>query len=336
MPYGSSGDVYVLADEYGRVLVQHVEDGDYYQCVAWVDGETRFDFDSASDTELVDLMKNRGFIEGLTIGENLDVTVNIGRLTETYVWDAEKAEFDYDFDSWVNGSRTLTTKWFAKSDGTPELVVVNSADEKPVYFYVGGAGTQRCLVVNYPGDEEQYFGLDLASEHPELTSWHSVDCYESTAPGEGMATLNIVNFGSDDNIFVITINEDGVYREGSARLPQPPVPVPIPIEGAVQVFKDPFCSEYVTSGSYQAVYVRLNRAFGYGDKVKYGNPGVAGSSLVVYTPTDEDPSDTYMVEAYVDFQNASTQEPFEARQVIKCTSGSLVSVTNPLTVFGEL
>ena len=248
MPYGSSGDVYVLADKYGRVLVEHVEDGDYYRCVAWVDGETRFDFDSASDTELVTQMLNRGFVEGLTIGENLDVTVNIGGLTETYVWDGEKAEFDYDFDSWVNGSRTLTTKWFAKSDGSPELVVVDTANETPVYF-VDGAGTQRCLVVEYPGDDEQYFGLDLVSEHAELTSWHSVECYESTAPGEGMATLNIVNFAPDDNIFVITINEDGAYREGSAQ---------VPITPSVQIYGDEACTVRPV-GVLRTVYAKVNR-----------------------------------------------------------------------------
>lgn len=282
MPYGGSGDVYVLADEYGRVLVQHVEDGDYYQCVAWVDGETRFDFDSASDTELVDLMKNRGFVEGLTIGENLDVTVNIGRLTETYVWDAEKAEFDYDFDSWVNGSRTLTTKWFAKSDGTPELVVVNSADEKPVYFYVGGAGTQQCLVVNYPGDEEQYFGLDLASEHPELTSWHSVECYESTAPGEGMATLNIVTFGPDDNIFVITINEDGAYREDSAKVSLTP---------RLEIFGDELCTVRPT-GVTNEVYARLNFQFGLNNSISWE---VGNSWAQIITPTSEKPSGVYFI-----------------------------------------
>lgn len=213
----------MLADKYGRVLVQHVEDGDYYQCVAWVDGDTRFDFDSASDQELVTVMIDRGFVEGLTIDDGLNVTVNIGGLTESYVWNDVSKEFDYDFDSWVNGSRTLTTKWFAKSDGTHELVVVDTASETPVYF-VDGAGTSRCLVINNPGEASQYFGIDMISEHSELTSWHSVDCYESTAPGEGMATLNIVNFGPNENIFVITINEDGEYRDGSAQLPVVPKP----------------------------------------------------------------------------------------------------------------
>lgn len=330
MPYGGSGDVYVLADEYGRVIVEHVEDGDYYQCVAWVDGETRFDFDSASDTELVNLMKNRGFVEGLTIGENLDVTVNIGRLTETYVWDAEKAEFDYDFDSWVNGSRTLTTKWFAKSDGTPELVVVNSASE-PVYFYDGDEGTQRCLVVNYPGDEEQYFSLDLASEHPELTSWHSVECYESTAPGEGMATLNIVNFGPDDNIFVITINEDGEYREGSALVPIAPEPAPIDVVGAAQVFNDPFCSQYA-DGSEEDVYLRVNRSFGYGDKKTWGSYQTMGSSLIIYTPTQGEPDSTYKVEVWIDWHSGNVTGPIEAGTVIRCHS-PYPGVENPQVIF---
>lgn len=323
----------MLADKYGRILVQHVEDGDYYQCVAWVDGETRFDFDSASDTELVDLMKNRGFVEGLTIGENLDVTVNIGRLKETYVWDAEKAEFDYDFDSWVNGSRTLTTKWFAKSDGTPELVVVNSADEKPVYFYNGDGGTQRCLVVNYPGDEEQYFGLDLASEHPELTSWHSVDCYESTAPGEGMATLNIVNFGPDDNIFVITINEDGAYREGSAQVPIVPAPTPIAVEGDVQIFNDPLCTEYF-NGQSNICYARLNNGLVFDGARRWGEESQPATSLQLSAPSEEFPTDGYAITAYGYYRkNPYAAGPYAAGSVHKLLAAEGWPVANPVTIF---
>lgn len=223
MPYEDSGDLYMLVDKYGRVLVQHFDDGDYYQAIVWSD--TRFDWDSMAEPELLEVMNDRGYVEALTIAENLNVTVNIGAETETYVWNAAKAEFDHDFDFWANGERTLALKWFQRESGSPFCAVVDDNSGGPITWN-DQSGQGRCLVLLNPGEEIPEFGFELLSQYPELeqdvAGLYEITCYESPVPGY----IGVNTFVDDtgDNIFVMNISDDGAYTESSAQLPVPPGP----------------------------------------------------------------------------------------------------------------
>ncbi len=330
MPYEGSGDVYVLADKYGRVLVQHVEDGDYYQAVVWSD--TRFDWDSLADPGLLELMNDRGYVEALTIAENLGVTVNIGDETETYVWDTAKAEFDYEFDIWTNGERTLALKWFPRENGNPFCAVVDDNSGGPI-TWEDQSGQSRCLVLLNPGDETPEFSFGLLSQYPELehdvAGLYEVTCYESPVPDH--IGVNTIIDETDENIFVINISDDGAYTESSSRLPSVPEPIPIAVDGAVQVFNDPFCTEYF-DGVARTCYVRLNRAFNVEKEWREG----AKQLLSIATPIEEDPDIPYLVLYYNPiWRSAGYSQAFKAGQVIKCESNNSDTISNPVTIFRD-
>ena len=320
----------MLADKYGRVLVQHVEDGDYYQAVVWSD--TRFDWDSLADPGLLELMNDRGYVEALTIAENLSVTVNIGGESETYVWDTAKAEFDYDFDLWVNGERTLALKWFPRNNGNPFCAVVDDNSGGPI-TWEDQSGQNRCLVLLNPGDETPEFGFELLSQYPELehdvAGLYEVTCYESPVPDH--IGVNTIIDETDDNIYVINISDDGAYTESSSRLPSVPEPIPIAVEGAVQVFKDQLCTEYF-DGVARACYVRLNRAFGQ-DMGKVWQQDE--KMLLAVEAPNAYSSSPYMVWYYDNWISDEYTKAFEAGKVVKCVTSSSITIDNPVTIFRD-
>jgi hypothetical protein len=95
--------------------------------------------------------------------------------------------------------------------------------------------------------------------------------------------------------------------------PQPIAPV-----GKVQVFANPECTAYA-DGQSKEVWARLNQDFGYDDVTFWGNISSGHDYLAVYTPSTENPTDSYAINVWVDWYSEDFTEPFTSGQIIKCT-----------------
>lgn len=106
-----------------------------------------------------------------------------------------------------------------------------------------------------------------------------------------------------------------------------------PIEplGKLQVFKDQNCTEYA-DGTENAVYVRVNQNFGFGDNEVWALGGEQGKSAVVATPTDENPSDGYSIGIWWDWNSDGEYNGFTAGDIIRCP-GTGSTVQNPTVIF---
>mgnify|MGYP003298833204 CR=1 FL=1 len=124
-----SGEVQVLTDTYGRIFTQHDPDGDVRTAVVWVPGDSRIDWDDASDQELVTLLGKYGYNDALTI-ENNNVTINDNEETETLIWDSAAMDFTVDVDMFVNGAQNMYFR--TVNDGSQDVTVLVDADGKAI------------------------------------------------------------------------------------------------------------------------------------------------------------------------------------------------------------
>lgn len=75
------------------------------------------------------------------------------------------------------------------------------------------------------------------------------------------------------------------------------------------------------------VYVKLARAFNFGDALTIGTLDNVGKLIQIQTPTTGVPNDPYFVNVWdVDLNSSDYESPFTANQVVQCSTGS------PLTV----
>lgn len=108
---------------------------------------------------------------------------------------------------------------------------------------------------------------------------------------------------------------------------EPVPPSPLPVEGDVQVFLDPECTQYAT-GIVSTVYVRINVPW-----IGSGSGWTSGSSLVgvfmAFSPDDEYGSDSYSFSVYTDIVS-TVNGPYSVGQVVP---GS-VGVGDPIDISG--
>lgn len=115
---------------------------------------------------------------------------------------------------------------------------------------------------------------------------------------------------------------------------EPVPPSPPPVEGDVQVFLDPECTQYAT-GLVDTVYVRINVPWsGIDSGWSNGNYSDPTKLFVAYSPTLENPSDPYDFSLWVDFF-ATVQGPYYAGQVVEATTSGAFDVTGYTTVFSK-
>lgn len=148
--YGVSGEVQVLTDTYGRILTQHDPDGDVRTAVVWVPGDSRIDWDDASDQELVTLLGKYGYNDALTI-ENNNVTISDNGETETLTWDSAAMDFTVDVDMFQNGAQNMYFK--TVSDGNSQVTVLVDADGKAIQAPTLGEYTNVLFTVANNGTE---------------------------------------------------------------------------------------------------------------------------------------------------------------------------------------
>jgi hypothetical protein len=81
------------------------------------------------------------------------------------------------------------------------------------------------------------------------------------------------------------------------------------------------CTERPVVGqTYTTLYVKLHKAFGFGDINTWGDATDVFSNLTVFTPTNEEPEEKYAVGLWTDWFSADTTEPFTSGQIIAVTT----------------
>ena len=143
---------------------------------------------------------------------------------------------------------------------------------------------------------------------------------------ENETSFSVDYFGTTINVV------DGVVQ-GDVTFAQIPAPSPIPVEGDVQVFLDPECTQYAT-GEVEKVYVRINTPWS-GVESGWDVTNQTGSVIFsALSPTTEYPSDPYGFNLWVDF-SAEKAEPYNAGEVVEVGLGSTFDVTGFTTVFSK-
>lgn len=113
--------------------------------------------------------------------------------------------------------------------------------------------------------------------------------------------------------------------------PEPPCPTPIPVEGDVQIFADPECTQYATGAAVETVYARINEPWGFNEEWGVGGP--SGPELNCVGPTEELPDDAYYVQWFIDWQSDPYSDPFTPGQVVELHNPYPYEMDNPTTVF---
>lgn len=115
--------------------------------------------------------------------------------------------------------------------------------------------------------------------------------------------------------------------------PEPPGPTPIPVEGDVQIFADPECTQYAV-GNELTVYARVNVPWGVDGDWSIDGPGEA-NTISCGGPTSDYPDDKYYITLWVDWSSADYDQPFNPGQIVPLNTIPGQVVNNPRTVFNK-
>lgn len=116
--------------------------------------------------------------------------------------------------------------------------------------------------------------------------------------------------------------------------PTPPSPSVIPAEGVAQVFADEGCTQYYDGSQTNHVFVRVNRAFGYGEDFVTPSDPVSGH-IQIAGPSSEFPEDQFGISVYVDYTSDQLGTNIDAGTVVECSTLETVTITDPVTIFYE-
>lgn len=317
-----SGEVQVLTDTYGRIFTQHDPDGDVRTAVVWVPGDSRIDWDDASDQELVTLLGKYGYNDALTI-ENNNVTINDNGETETLIWNSAAMDFTVDVDMFQNGAQNMFFR--TVNDGSQDVTVLVDADGKAIVAPTLGEYTGVLFSVANNGTE-----IDT------ITSGSSISAAAVIQACGGSVNVTALDAGA--SVFLIVMGTHVQFCNADDLTTTPAVNrLPgevIPVEGDLQVFRNESCTEYAT-GYDRVVFVRVNRAIGYGDATQYGSSGPESAQCMVTTPSAAEPDEVYYISLWTDWSSADYEEPFAAGTVVRCEfqGSSEPSLDNVTTVF---
>lgn len=228
----------VLTDTYGRILTQHDPDGDVRTAVVWVPGDSRIDWDDASDQELVTLLGKYGYNDALTI-ENNNVTINTNGETETLTWDSVAMDFTVDVDMFQNGTQNMYFR--TVNDGTRDVTVLVDADGKAIHAQTLGIYTNVLFTVANNGTE-----IDTITEGSSISQEGIVN-----ACG-GSVNVTVLNAG--ESVFMLVKGTHIQYCNSDDSTTTPSV-----AEWAwLEIFADEDCSE-LPQGNPTTVYAKLKK-----------------------------------------------------------------------------
>lgn len=114
----------------------------------------------------------------------------------------------------------------------------------------------------------------------------------------------------------------------------PAPPEPIPVEGDIQIFANPECTEYATGNEYK-VYARINVPWGFnGGWTKHSVE--QGGNLDCYAPATQAPDDVYSMLLWYDWNATDSQTPYNVGEIVELTASDVgLSVENPVCVFSK-
>lgn len=200
----------VLTDTYGRILTQHDPDGDVRTAVVWVPGDSRIDWDDASDQELVTLLGKYGYNDALTI-ENSNVTINTNGETETLTWNSDAMDFTADVDMFQNGTQNMYYR--TVNDGTRDVTVLVDADGKAIMAPTLGEYTSVLFSVANNGTE-----IDT------ITSGGSISTSAIIDACGGFVNVTVLDAG--DSVFLLVMGTHVQYCNGDDTTTTPTVSTP--------------------------------------------------------------------------------------------------------------
>lgn len=150
VPYGAEGEVQVLTDTYGRILTELDNGGGYRTACVYVPGDSRLDWDTAGDYELVTLLGKYGYNDALTF-EGDNITINDNGESETLIWDDAAMDFTVDVELFQNGAQNMYFK--TVNDGNSNVTVLVDADGKAIMAPTLGEYTDVLFSVANNGTE---------------------------------------------------------------------------------------------------------------------------------------------------------------------------------------
>lgn len=313
----------VLVDTYGRILTEYDSDGNFRTAVVWVPGDSRIDWDSASDTELVALLNKYGHNDALTIDEGTkNVIISTNDETETLVWDNTAMDFTVDFDQWQNGTANMFYRTVQVNN--QNVTVLCDADGKAIRAPFGQFDTAVFQV----GDD----GASIES----ITAGSSIAIADVVTACGG--ATDIANLDGGDVVellvngnYVQFCNTDSTTTTPMVALYGGPV---IAAQGKVQIFDSLDCNHYA-DGQSNVVYARVNINVGVNGGFAVGSPADPGKALAVHAPTTSSPSDPYNVQVWIEFSSADTNNPITAGTVIRAEQPAqyFTPVDNPTVIF---
>lgn len=221
MPWGDNGDIYLPVDKYGRVLTK-LDDGVRY-APAWVDGDNITNFDDASDSVLVNAMRDHGFIDALSYDDFSSITVNtLDGAPESISWSDDSNEFNVQIPLWANAAVTMSYKPLTLGDGSQIDCAVSDETGELIVWRDDNGDPRYCHVAHY--DSGDALEWDNISDHPEIEEQTDglrfIDIFSSVSDDFGETDTIVDAAGS--SYFVVNTDQDGYYRDGSARIPQAP------------------------------------------------------------------------------------------------------------------
>lgn len=241
----------------------------------------------------------------MTIEDN-NVTINDNGETETLIWDRAAMDFTVDVDMFQNGTQNMYFK--TVSDGNSQVTVLVDADGKAIQAPTLGEYTNVLFTVANNGTE-----IDTITDDD---TYSRIDIINACG-----GSVNVTALDAGASVFLLVMgthvqfcNADDLNTTPAVnRLPGEVIPV----EGDLQVFRNESCTEYAT-GYDRVVFVRVNRAIGYGDATQYGASGPVSAQCMVTTPSAAEPEEVYYILLWADWNSADYEEPFAAGTVVRC------------------
>ena len=305
------------------------QDGANVSGYAWDDETPTEDFDNIGrySEQFNELRYAWGEVVRITedTGTTVTITTDDGTLLLTY--DTQSGNLVPVVGELTNRQETLWLRTIPVND-IAVTVVVNDNGEPVVLF--NRSGYTKFLKAMWESNGE--LTISEVNDNATLTA------IETYAGGLAEITVEDSTDGnfqkyidSDFDGYYFVTNQDGYITLGTLEVF--PTTQPIAVDGAVQVFVDQACTQYA-SPSATSFYVRLNRAFGFGDYKEYGSRSDTLQFLGIYTPESEYPNDKYRINAYVDYESQDFDNQFNAGQVVN-VSGSLRMNGAPKVIFRD-
>lgn len=300
----------ILVDTYGRILTEYDSDGNFRTAVVWVPGDSRIDWDSASDTELVALLNKFGYNDALTIDAGTkNVLISTNDETETLVWDNTAMNFTVDIDQWQNGTSNMFYRTVQINN--QDVTVLCDADGKAIRAPFGEYDTALFQVDNN--------GTSIDS----ITAGSSIAIADVITACGGATDVTNLNGGDVVELLVNGHYVQYINADSSTTTPS------VPGWTIIEIWADELCTVR-PSGTTDHVFAQVKETFGMNGGRQWGN---MGDQLIVATPSTEYPEDGYSIGWYTDFANGEISGPIVPGVYRLDSSLGAIDVTGYVTKF---